>query len=198
MVTFDNNNAVILSPVQGEALVPLRYRFDGWTAGKQRLFLAALGDLGCVRDACKRVGMSKTSAYRLRERSAEFAAAWDAALDRAATVLEQVAYDRAVIGVEEPVWYYGKQVGTRRRFSDGLLRMLVLRGDLAQGRNKTHEELVRCAHDAARVTGGYFSNHDGRDKAFESIAWKLDRMTGHRRRLDAEQAKTWLAEGKIP
>jgi hypothetical protein len=198
MSASDNNTAVILPPAPGEALVPLRYRFDGWTAGKQRLFLAALGDLGCIRDACKRVGMSKTSAYRLRERSAEFAAAWDAALDRAATVLEQVAYDRAVTGVEEPVWYYGKQVGTRRRFSDGLLRMLVLRGDLAQGRDKTRGELVQAAHDAARAAGGYFSNNDGREEAFASIAWKLDRMASHRRRLEADQAEKWLAEGKIP
>lgn len=193
----ETGKAVVLPP-DDEAMVPLRFRFDGWTAARQRNFLAALGETGCIRDACRRVGMSKTSAYRLRRRSDEFAEEWDAALDRAATVLEQVAYERAVIGLEEPVYHYGKLVGMRRRYSDSLLRLLIQRGDLANGRNKTRDELVADAHGAARLAGGHFSNEDGGEAAFAKLARQLDQLASHGRREEAARAEQWLAEGKIP
>lgn len=54
-----------------------------WTTLKARVFLGALADLGRVVDAAHAVGMSRQSAYRLRERLGEggaFARAWDQAL----------------------------------------------------------------------------------------------------------------------
>ncbi|MBN8806943.1 MAG: hypothetical protein J0I47_01700 [Sphingomonas sp.] len=123
--------ARILYPAADDvALVPLRFRHDGFTPLKQRQFLTVLGDTGCIRDACRAVGVSSTTAYRLRLRSPEFAEDWDCALAMAATVLELAAFRRAVIGVEEPIYQAGKLVGTRRRYSDSLLRVLILRGDL--------------------------------------------------------------------
>ena len=54
-----------------------------WTTRKVRVFLGALADLGRVGEAARAVGMSRQSAYRLRERLTcqKFASAWDAALD---------------------------------------------------------------------------------------------------------------------
>ena len=52
------------------------------TTVKARVFLGALADLGQVAEAARMVGMSRQSAYRLRERLGEdglFAAAWDRA-----------------------------------------------------------------------------------------------------------------------
>lgn len=53
-----------------------------WTTYKARVFLGALADLGRVGEAARAVGMSRQSAYRLRERLGErgvFARAWDRA-----------------------------------------------------------------------------------------------------------------------
>jgi hypothetical protein len=47
--------------------VPVRNRYDGWTAGRQRAFIAALAETGCVSEACAEVGIIARSAYRLRE-----------------------------------------------------------------------------------------------------------------------------------
>ena len=54
-----------------------------WTTMKARVFLGALADHGRVSEAARAVGMSRQSAYRLRERLGEsglFARGWDLAL----------------------------------------------------------------------------------------------------------------------
>lgn len=53
-----------------------------WTPGKQRSFLIALIETGCVAQAARAVGMSPTSAHRLRRRldGTPFDQQWDAAL----------------------------------------------------------------------------------------------------------------------
>jgi hypothetical protein len=53
-----------------------------WTTRKVRVFLGALADLGRVGEAARAVGMSRQSAYKLRERLGSgtlFARAWDEA-----------------------------------------------------------------------------------------------------------------------
>lgn len=61
--------------------VPLRARRDGWTPARQRAFIAALWSCRCVLEACRRVGMSSASAYKLSRRpdAASFRGAWRAA-----------------------------------------------------------------------------------------------------------------------
>ncbi|MEN2787014.1 LysR family transcriptional regulator [Sphingomonas qilianensis] len=53
-----------------------------WTPAKQRIFLAALLECGCVAEAARAAGMSPSSAHRLRARlgGAPFVRAWDQAL----------------------------------------------------------------------------------------------------------------------
>ncbi len=43
--------------------------------------------------------------------------------------LERAAYSRAVEGWLEPIVYKGEVVGHRRRYSDAMLRLLLLRED---------------------------------------------------------------------
>ncbi|MBV7257907.1 hypothetical protein KCG44_14065 [Pacificimonas sp. WHA3] len=104
-----------------------QHRHDGWTAVRQAKFLNRLAETGVISDACAMVGMSTTSAYRMRQRSEGFARAWEQALDRATVELEAIAFERAVNGVEEDIIHYGKKVGTRRRYSDTLLKLLLQR-----------------------------------------------------------------------
>jgi len=63
------------------APAPTRKQHAGWTAERQRDFVAALMEGLSPGSAAVRVGLSRQSAYRLRERpgAGEFAAAWDRA-----------------------------------------------------------------------------------------------------------------------
>jgi len=106
-----------------------RVRHDGWTGERQRAFLDALARVGNVRDACRAVRLSTTSAYRIRRADPAFGQAWDAALKRASTSLEAVAFQRAVEGVEEAVIRDGVEVSRKRRYSDALLRLLLQASD---------------------------------------------------------------------
>ena len=64
--------------------VPLASRKDGWTVARQAQLIGFLAETRCVIEACRRVGMGRESAYRLRARpgAAGLAAAWDAALGK--------------------------------------------------------------------------------------------------------------------
>ena len=106
-----------------------RRRHDGWTPARQRAFIAALAELGLVAAAVEQVGMSRKSAYALRERpgAESFAAAWDEALAQGRTNAALVGVHRAVRGVTVPVFYRGRQVGERQIYDDRLLAMALRR-----------------------------------------------------------------------
>ena len=58
-------------------------RHDGWTEVRRANLIACLSATPDVRRACAMVGLSRQSAYRLRGRDPDFAAAWDDALRKA-------------------------------------------------------------------------------------------------------------------
>ncbi|WEK45269.1 MAG: hypothetical protein P0Y56_09495 [Candidatus Andeanibacterium colombiense] len=101
--------------------VPLRNRADGWTPKRQAAFLAQLALTRSVREAARRVGMARETAYRLRARrgAESFAAAWDAALGRGNEGGRKVTHGerarRAFEELRKPVIYAGKHVGTVRK-----------------------------------------------------------------------------------
>lgn len=103
-------------------------RHDGWTPERQCAFIEALADTGSVAAACKAVNMSTVGAYYLRRQpgAESFRKAWLAALDLGVMRLEDVAMERALHGVEVPVFYQGEQCGERRSYNDRLL-MFILR-----------------------------------------------------------------------
>lgn len=86
--------------------VARRKREDGWTHTRQRKFIEILADTGSVREAAKLVHMSQQSCYRLRRSpgAEAFARAWDAAIEEASKRLVDVAFERAVMGVADPVF----------------------------------------------------------------------------------------------
>lgn len=104
-----------------------RQRRDGWTPAKQRAFIEKLADYGSVRAAANAVSRTPESAYQLRRQpgAEEFAAAWEAALDHGVKRIEDVAMERALNGIEVPVYSYGKLVGTRRIYNDRLLMFML-------------------------------------------------------------------------
>ncbi len=104
-----------------------RQRSNGWNAEVQRAFIEALADTGSVKAACKRVSRAEVGAYMLRRhpQAESFRKAWQAALDLGIQKIEDVAMDRALNGVEVPVYAYGKIIGTRRMYNDRLLMFML-------------------------------------------------------------------------
>ena len=140
-------------------------RANGWKPQVQRAFIEALAETGSVRAACRRVARADHGAYLLRRHpeAAAFRAAWDLvyperlplagsrrALDIGMRRIEDVAMDRALHGVEVPVYSYGKLVGSRTVYNDRLV-MFMLRnrapdrftGGKAKALNATDKETLR-------------------------------------------------------
>ncbi|HTU10163.1 MAG TPA: hypothetical protein VMG08_04620 [Allosphingosinicella sp.] len=115
-------------------------RHDGWTPERQKAFLEALADTGCVSIACRMVNMSTPSYYHLRRQpgAESFRAAAEAAQALGLQVVKDEAFERALHGQLVPVFVGGKLMGFRRKKNDRLL-MFILRhyGQDAAGRKTT-------------------------------------------------------------
>lgn len=137
VVGSDPAPALIAAPAEASAPaidftpIPLMPRRDGWTAGRQRAFIAALAETGCVSEACAKVGITARSAYRLRERpeAAGFRAAWDHAQSLATVRLTALAFERAIHGSAECFYKDGELVAERRKPNDRLLMWLLAHHD---------------------------------------------------------------------
>jgi len=70
--------------------------------GKQRKwkpdFIAALSEAGTVTEACRKSGVSRTTAYRARQQDEAFALQWADVEEEGTELLEKVAVQRAVDG----------------------------------------------------------------------------------------------------
>lgn len=108
----------------------LRRRKPGkahWTQEKMALFLRELAATQSVSAAARHVGMSRQSAYRLRDRlvSTPFSLGWDVALEAGLAQLAHAMMDRAVNGVEVPHYYKGEVVGSSRHYDERLAIWLM-------------------------------------------------------------------------
>ena len=121
----------ILKRVQDDELIPptRAIRHDGWLPELRVKFLEALARTGNVGASAYYVQLSRQSAYDLRRRDPDFARAWRAALVLARDVAEDALQERAIEGIEEPVFYHGECVATRRRYDSRLLLAHLARLD---------------------------------------------------------------------
>lgn len=134
MADHDPDTAATQHPQSARGTLPAftpvpraKERSNGWKPEVQRAFIEALADTGSVASACRQVGRAEVGAYLLRRHpeAASFRAAWQAALDLGMQRIEDVAMDRALNGVEVPVYSYGKLVGSRRVHNDRLLMFML-------------------------------------------------------------------------
>jgi hypothetical protein len=102
-------------------------RSDGFTSDRQRIFLAVMAACGVVSDACRAAGISRDTAYNLRNRAEgrAFAIAWNAAILIARGPVGDELMSRAMNGVVERVYRNGELWGERHRH-DNRLAMAVL------------------------------------------------------------------------
>jgi hypothetical protein len=111
--------------------VPDAQRYDGWTPEKQKRFLTALARGHNVTKACAIVGMSRQTAYALRDsaRGAAFALGWKAAQLRSRDSLADELMDRAFNGVRESVTGDDGRITTRHRHDNQLAWKMLNRLD---------------------------------------------------------------------
>ncbi len=110
--------------------VPVRAatpRHDGITPERQRVFFETLAATGSVSQAATACGLSRQALYAYRNRAdvPAFREAWDVAMSCAINILGDIAFARAVDGVEESVFWKGQLVGTRQRYNYNLLLTLL-------------------------------------------------------------------------
>lgn len=103
---------------------------DRWTKPKMVDFLRQLAATHSVSAAARSVGMTRSSAYRLRNRlkGQPFDIAWEAAFRHGYDNLAHAALDRALNGVEVPHYCNGELIGTSRKFDERLtIALLAMR-----------------------------------------------------------------------
>jgi AcrR family transcriptional regulator len=101
-----------------------RVRHDAFTARRKHEFLKALAKGGCVEDSCRAVGIAPATLYRHQQEDKDFLRLCLTAARMCAVPVEITAWERAVDGVDQP-FACGGEVHVRRRYSDGLLRLLL-------------------------------------------------------------------------
>ena len=92
--------------------------------GPPRKFLKRLAKYGCLADASRKTGVSTRTVYNHQDKDEAFARDCAHALRMAGSGLEQVAFERAVEGIDQ-LFACGGQVHVRKRYSDALLRLLL-------------------------------------------------------------------------
>lgn len=123
-------------------------RHDAWSREKMAAFLRELAATQSVAEAARSVGMSRQSAYALRNRLRQtpFDLGWEVALELGFHQLGHALMDRAVNGVEEQRFYHGELVGTVRKF-DNRLAQWMLANPWRVGRAQVAREYSSAAFD---------------------------------------------------
>ncbi|MEB3414750.1 hypothetical protein VCJ71_01590 [Alteriqipengyuania sp. WL0013] len=177
-----------------------RMRRGGWSAERQREFIALLAETGTVRDACRRMGAGEHHIYKLRAHpeGASFARAWEAALDLGVRRVEDTLMDRAINGVEVPVYHRGEIVGTRRVFNDRLL-MFVLAQRMPEkyGKGAGHSGTLGPAarqHLKAEWRAEWEAEQAAAQPARAEVLARLNaRLDTVQRRREANRRAQWIA-----
>lgn len=120
---------------------------------KRTAFLKGLTSGMTVARAAREARLALRTLYNWRHQHAEFRKAWDAARltgdDAMAARLEAEADRRAVRGYREPIYFSGKLVGHRRKYSDTLLmfRLRALRPQRYAVASKSDESVTVVLRD---------------------------------------------------
>ena len=184
-------------------------RANSITPEVQRAFIAQLAATGIVSAAARHVGKSMEALYKLRQRpGAEgFRAAWDAALDRGVSRLEDSALARALQGEERLILHGGAVIGAERRHNEALV-MFFLRNRLPHRYGGQHAG--SAASEPARQADARDVEERARKRLGAMVAqWRREFITLWEARLAAvgidladprfaEQAEALKAEGRWP
>lgn len=144
-----------------------------WSDEQKQCFVAALRKTANVTAAAEQAGVSRRQAYAMRKRDRDFRKVWDDAVQAAIDELEAALRQRALDGVEQPVFYGGKECGRVRTYNDAL-GMFLLRGRRADVFNVRSTSPSRDEEN-----GGYMGN---------ARTMLLNRLAGMRRSAPADRS----------
>lgn len=143
--------------------------------------------------------MSTVGAYNLRRQpgAESFREAWEAALQLGVARVEDLVMDRALNGVEEPLYSYGKLIGTRTRSNDRLL-MFILRNRapdrFAEGKPKALNAIGQMEADRLKKQWRAEWEAEQRHVSAEDVRASIDpKIEEVRRRFQREAAHRWAA-----
>lgn len=176
---------------------PRRRRHDGATPERIARFIEILGVTASVSAACRASGLSRATVYKLRARAdaGAFRQAWDEALAQAVGVLADVAFERAVLGWQEPVFHGGHRVGSRTRYDNRLLQFLLRVRD--PHRFAPVDELDRWKrHRAVEGGGGAERLAAGVEQAEQ--AWAHAPLPPPPEPMPADRALAWARGETLP
>lgn len=100
-------------------------RYSPLSDSQVETFLNTLAATGNVAASCRAAKCERRDVVHRQKHDQNFAEAWDEAIEAFRDHLVAEAYDRAVNGVEEDVYYQGRVVGTKKFRSDSLLMFLI-------------------------------------------------------------------------
>lgn len=110
-------------------------------ARKQADFLAAFAECGMLSTAAKEAKVNRRAHYEWLE-DPVYAEQFDQLGMRVLGFLEEEAYRRAVIGVDEPVYQQGRKVGEVKKYSDTLMVVLLKARAPEKYKDRVQNELV--------------------------------------------------------
>lgn len=127
-------------------------RANSITPDLQRQFIAHLAATGIVSSAARRIGRSMEALYKLRAREGAegFAAAWNKAVDRGVSRLEDTALARAIEGQERAIVRNGEIVGHQRHHNEALT-MFFLRHRLPERYGPERETPTEAVYAEAKA-----------------------------------------------
>ena len=121
---------------------------------RQTAYLAAYSILGSVMYAAKSAGISPGTVNNWQRNNEKFQEYYDIAEQAHAEYLEVEAQRRAVMGVEEDVWYQGEKVGKKRVYSDNLLKFLLQGARPQKYRRQSKVEVKADGNSKVQVNFG--------------------------------------------
>ncbi|MDA1095621.1 MAG: hypothetical protein O3A25_20540 [Acidobacteria bacterium] len=120
----------------------------------QTPFLAAMKNSGNVRASCDAAGITRSVAYKSRNRHPAFAAQWDEALQDAIDTLEAVAWQRARTGLSDQVLLMLLRAHRPDLYSERLRIQVTREQDieaLMRVNGISHEEAESAITEAERI-----------------------------------------------
>ncbi|MET1111938.1 MAG: hypothetical protein ABWX67_10480 [Allosphingosinicella sp.] len=107
----------------------LAWKKGGFTPAKKAACLEALARGATVAEACRDAHISPTTFYKHEKKDPEFESLCRAARARPGGRVSPMAWERGVTGIEEAAVQGGTVVGTKRKRSDAVFKMLLEGGD---------------------------------------------------------------------
>ena len=160
---------------------------------EKRALLRAYGKYGTILAAIQEAGCTYGSHYHWMHNDEEYPALFERAKAIFCDRLDEEVFRRAVRGIEQPVFYCGKEVGKIRKYSDILL-IFAAKGAMPQKYNTERREVSGRGGGSIQVDHKHEHTvqltYENKEKLLTDISAEINR----RRAIDLETIDTIARE----